>query len=479
MGLEFLARIRRTSLWLGGIAALLTATSVSPGAGLGVALGAAWSLVNLGLLQMLIVALTTRGGGERRARRRSWLAFGGLVLLFAAGGGLLFALSPLALLAGFLLPHAVMLGKAVALLIMPTRFWRRVTSDARVAAPVVLGALALLWVTLPSARTALAKSAQHHAARHAPTAAHHAAQPAVQATAPQRTMESAAQAGAEARPAGEPAEGKAEGPPEFPTVVTVIERLFPHAPWAHALVWFEPLLFSIVIALLLIWAARAATAHPELIPGRLQNIVELAVEQLNDFIIGILGPAHGPRFVPLLGTLFIYILCMNLIGLIPFMRSPTSSLNVTVALALTVFVYVQWIGIRGLGIGGYIFHMMGAPRDVVGWILVPLMLPIHLLGELAKPISLSCRLFGNVFGEDMLLVGFATLGITLMGAIGLKRVPVGVPLHAIFFPLALLSSALQAMVFTVLSTIYILLMLPHDHDHGHGHEPGDEAPDLI
>jgi F-type H+-transporting ATPase subunit a len=97
------------------------------------------------------------------------------------------------------------------------------------------------------------------------------------------------------------------------------------------------------------------------------------------------------------------------------------------------------------------------------------MLPIHVLGELAKPISLSCRLFGNIFGEDMLLVAFASLGVTMLP---FQQLPFGIPMHVLFFPLALLGSALQAMVFTVLSSIYILLMLPHEHHDEHGHEAG-------
>jgi len=193
------------------------------------------------------------------------------------------------------------------------------------------------------------------------------------------------------------------------------------------------------------------------------------VEGLSSFIISILGPAQGPRFVPFLGTLFIYILAMNLFGLIPFMHSPTASLNVTVALALTVFVYVQFIGFKELGPLGWLDHMLGNPRNLTGWLLAPLMLPIHVLGELAKPISLSCRLFGNIFGEDMLLVAFASLGVTMLP---FKHLPFGVPMHALFFPLALLGSVLQALVFTVLSSIYILLMLPHEHHDEHGHEEG-------
>ena len=145
------------------------------------------------------------------------------------------------------------------------------------------------------------------------------------------------------------------------------------------------------------------------------------------------------------------------------MDSPTSSLNVTVALALVVFLFSQWIGLRELGVVGYFDHLMGNPRSLIGWLLVPLMLPIHVMGELAKPISLSCRLFGNIFGEDMLLVAFASLGVMISS---LAHVPIGVPLQLPFMFLALLTSTLQALVFTVLSTIYILLMLPHD-EHAH------------
>jgi F-type H+-transporting ATPase subunit a len=251
-------------------------------------------------------------------------------------------------------------------------------------------------------------------------------------------------------------------------VITVLHRAFPNAGWVNFLHHYEVLVFSLLIALLLCLVAWAATRDAQMIPGKLQNVVEMLVEALHDFVVGILGPVHGPRYVPFLGSLFLYILAMNLFGLIPFMESPTSSLNVTVALAVTVFLYSQWIGLRGLGVVGWIDHLAGNPRTLTSWLLVPLMLPIHILGELAKPISLSCRLFGNIFGEDMLLVAFATLGIT---TVSFLHLPFGLPLHLPFLFLALLTSTLQALVFMVLSTIYLLLMLPHDeHDHEHGHE---------
>ena len=85
-------------------------------------------------------------------------------------------------------------------------------------------------------------------------------------------------------------------------------------------------------------------------------------------------------------------------------------------------------------------------------------LPIHLIGELAKPLSLSLRLFGNITGEDVLLAVFVGLGVAAMSFI---HVPVGIPLHLPFIFLALLVSLIQALVFTLLSTIYFLMMLPH------------------
>jgi F-type H+-transporting ATPase subunit a len=254
-----------------------------------------------------------------------------------------------------------------------------------------------------------------------------------------------------------------QGPQKFANVITVLSRAFPNAGWAQFLHHWEIIAFSLFIAALLCVVAFLATRNPQMIPGRLQNLVEMMVSALYDFVVGILGPKHGPRYVPFLGTLFIYIMTMNLFGLIPFMDSPTSSLNVTVALALVVFIFSQYIGFKELGFVGYFDHMMGTPRSLIGWLLVPLMLPIHLMGELAKPISLACRLFGNIFGEDMLLVAFATLGISMLS---FAHVPFGVPLHLPFMFLALLTGTLQALVFTVLSTIYFLLMLPHD-DHGH------------
>jgi F-type H+-transporting ATPase subunit a len=254
------------------------------------------------------------------------------------------------------------------------------------------------------------------------------------------------------------------GPRRFDTFLSVLVRANEDRSWAHVVHQFEPVIFSLLVALLLVLAVAIAMRNPQLLPGRAQNLVEIVVEKVYRQIVDILGPRYGPRYTPFLGSLFVYILAMNLIGIVPLMESPTSNLNVTFALALTVFVYVQYTAVRELGFFGWLGHLAGSPRSAIEWALVPLTFPIHVIGELAKPVSLSCRLFGNIFGEDMLLVGFASLGVGLMGALRLGWLPFGVPIQFVFLFLALLTSVVQALVFAMLSTIYFLLMLPHEQE---------------
>jgi F-type H+-transporting ATPase subunit a len=151
--------------------------------------------------------------------------------------------------------------------------------------------------------------------------------------------------------------------------------------------------------------------------------------------------------------------------LIPLGKSPTATLINNASIAICVFLYVQYTGIRRNGIGGYLHHLAGSPKDAVGWAISPLMFFLEVIGEFIKPMSLSLRLFGNIFGEDTLLAVFALLGVVVLSMIGS---PVGFPLHLPFFFLAMLLGLIQALVFSLLTTVYISLMLPHD-EHGHEH----------
>jgi len=256
---------------------------------------------------------------------------------------------------------------------------------------------------------------------------------------------------------------EAEGAPELPNIITILSHRLHEVPFISFLHHWENVVFAFFVATVLSFLAFASTRDKSLLPGKLQNFMEMVVEGLDNFVAGILGP-EGRRFTPFLGTLFIYIWCMNMAGLIPGLMSATggkNGINTTAGLAVCVFFYVQFTGIRKQGIVGYVDHLMGNPRSVIQWVLVPLNLPIHIIGELAKPLSLSLRLFGNITGEDVLLAAFVGLGIA---ATSFMHSPVGLPLHVPFIFLALLTGTIQALVFTLLSTVYFSMMLMEHHD---------------
>jgi F-type H+-transporting ATPase subunit a len=256
-----------------------------------------------------------------------------------------------------------------------------------------------------------------------------------------------------------------EGVPELPNWITVLNHFFHENVVVHFLHNWEGMVFAYLIAGFIILVVYFAMRNPTMVPGRLQSVVEMTFDGLTNFLTGVIGP-QGKAYVPFLGTLFLYILCMNLSGTIPLSKSPTASANTTVALALCVFVYVHYIGMRRNGPWGYVKHLMGSPKSAVEWAFVPIMFPVHILGEIARPVSLSLRLFGNVTGEDVLLYAFTSLGVAALAFINL---PIGIPFQVPFLFLAFLTSFIQALVFTLLSTIYILLMLPHDHEEQGAH----------
>jgi F-type H+-transporting ATPase subunit a len=212
----------------------------------------------------------------------------------------------------------------------------------------------------------------------------------------------------------------------------------------------------IVIAVLVIFALIARNKK-EAVPRGLQNFAEQVVESLNYFTVGIIGPG-GDRYTPLVGTVFLYVLCCNLIGVIPGLHSPTANISFTLALGVIVFLYVQYEGIRTNGPVNYIKHFMG-PMPL----LVPLMLPVELVSEFVKPFTLAVRLFGNIFGEDVILIVLAGLGVELL------HIP-GLPLHFPVLFLSIITDVVQAMVFSMLTCIYLSLVTHHAHEGPNGEE---------
>jgi len=275
-----------------------------------------------------------------------------------------------------------------------------------------------------------------------------------------------------------PAHGEAgheEGTVHPPTLVSIAAGLIEgHAvheskdavhPVARFILRYQAPIFSLLIIIILSTLCILGARSMKMIPGPLQNLVEWALESLDNFIGGVLGP-EGRRFVPFLGTLFLYIYFQNVFGLIPLMFTPTSMIESTASLAICVFLYVQWTAVRMNGVVGYLRHLAGDPQDLTGWLMSPLLFPLHVIGELARPLSLSLRLFGNMMGEETLIAVFIGLGITVLS---FTHLPIGVPLQVPFMFLALLTTLIQALVFTLLSTIYFALVLPHSHHDEEAH----------
>lgn len=226
----------------------------------------------------------------------------------------------------------------------------------------------------------------------------------------------------------------------------------PYIPhWAEGYV--DPVVLTVWIVIAgLVLLAYFGGRQLRQVPEPLQNIWEFFVETIQGFCQQIIGPG-GERFAPFIGTIFLYVFCNAAIGLVPGFVAPASTLNTTLAPALIVFFAVQYFGFREHGIR-YLKHFTG---DI--WWLAPLMAVLHLIGEIARPMTLSLRLFANVFGDDTLVLKFIDLGGDVLHAIWLP-----IPLHFPFLFLALFIAFIQGLIFIMLTSAYIALAVGHDED---------------
>ena len=233
--------------------------------------------------------------------------------------------------------------------------------------------------------------------------------------------------------------------------------------------------FSWVVMLVLVGITLAVPRRPALVPTGIQNVMEAVLEFVLGLIDDVIG-REGRRFLPLIATLGLYIFGSNLLGLVPGFSAPTDNLNTTASCAIVVFFSYHWIGIRKQGLWPYLKHFAG-PMPA----LAPLMVPIELISHLARPLSLTLRLFGNMLGGHILLsiVFFMTVGLStwaLSGTAGLLGVLIGglgTVVTVLFtvgflFPLKLLVAFLQAFIFCMLSMLYIAGALEAEHVHEAG-----------
>ncbi len=201
--------------------------------------------------------------------------------------------------------------------------------------------------------------------------------------------------------------------------------------FAHA---YPHVIYSWFVILLLIVFAVLATRKIEMIPTKAQNIFEIIISGMEEFMVDVTGE-EGRWFFPVIATIFIYIATCNLLGLVPGFYPPTASINTTAACAIPVFLFTHFIGIKYHGIKS-IKHFLGPV-----WWLIPIIFPIEVIGHLARILSLSFRLFGNITGHELVLA------ILFMLA-GAFFAPLPIMAMGIFVALV------QAFVFFLLSIMY-------------------------
>ncbi len=260
---------------------------------------------------------------------------------------------------------------------------------------------------------------------------------------------------------------------EFPAAHNVVD-LAPDSPIAATdLVTFHPAISSTILTMWLVMAivivgAVLMTRGSTLVPRRGQNVFEFVYEFLSDFGIGIAGAAAKP-YIPIFVAAFLLILFDNWIGLVPpvgkidLLRAPSSDVNITIGMALVSFLIFEFEGFRALGIRGYLgkFFPLYEFRNGIGAGIIALFVGlIELMLEFVKPVTLSMRLFGNIYGGEVALGVITTLTVSL--------IPV------LLISLELMLNAIQALIFSVLTLIFIVLAIESHHE-----EEGHIAEDVV
>ncbi len=204
------------------------------------------------------------------------------------------------------------------------------------------------------------------------------------------------------------------------------------------------LVMVFIVAALLVVLLGLVSRKPALVPGSRQNIAEMIVQMFEGLIVDTVGP-EGRKYLPVVATVGLFVFGCNMIGLVPGFMSPTSKLNVTLGCALVVFFYYHAQGVKAQGLK-YFKHFMG-PIPA----LAPLMIPIEIISHFSRPVSLSMRLFGNIFAEELLIVIMASI------------IPFFLPLP--FMAVAIFTALIQSFVFVLLSCIYIAGAVAQEEEH--------------
>jgi len=235
--------------------------------------------------------------------------------------------------------------------------------------------------------------------------------------------------------------------------------------------------YTWLIMLILAGMTFIASRNLQLVPRGLQNFLEVVLEQFQQMIDDVMGP-EGRKYLPFIATLGLFILTGNLMGLVPGLVGVTGNLNTNAACAIAVFVAYHWIGVRKQGLLPYLKHFAGP----VPLPLKPLMFVIEIISHLARPLSLTLRLFGNIVGGHILLavifllmgldglIGWALSG-SVPGAIigGLGGIVTIAFTVGFLYPLKILVAFLQAFIFVMLTMLYISGAIEESEHHAEQH----------
>jgi len=210
--------------------------------------------------------------------------------------------------------------------------------------------------------------------------------------------------------------------------------------FAHA---YPHVIYSWFVMIMLIILGAIAAKSISLVPTKVQNVFEILISGIEEFMVDLTGE-EGRWLFPIVATVFIYIVVCNLIGLVPGFLPPTASVNTTLSCAIPVVIFTHVIGVKYHGVK-YIKHFMGPV-----WWLAPLIFIIEIIGHVARILSLSIRLFGNMMGHELVL------GILFFLA-GLFLAPLPIMALGIFI------AVVQAFVFFLLSIMYFAGAMEHAH----------------
>jgi F-type H+-transporting ATPase subunit a len=198
--------------------------------------------------------------------------------------------------------------------------------------------------------------------------------------------------------------------------------------------------YAFLASIILVGLALAIRGSLALVPRGTQNVIELVVKAMLDLAEENIGHHFGRTFFPLICTIFMYIMVCNFMGLIPGFSSPTSNINMTASMALPVFLATHFYGLKVHG-PGYFKHFLGPMRSLAALPLMAMMFLVESISHLARPVTLSVRLFGNMIAKHYLLL---VLGVLVPAVIPTAILTLGV-----------LVSVVQALVFALLTTLYL------------------------